>query len=68
MEAQENSNSLAPLTWDMDECSKQIGVSRRTLSRFVNNQEIPVVRIGSRVLFRPEAVMQWLAEKEVKPI
>lgn len=60
----ENSEKL---TWDYNECAKQIGVSVRTLSRYVNDNKIPVVKFGKRVLFRPSAVMEWLSKTEEKP-
>jgi len=54
-------------TWDYDECAKQVGISRRTLSRYVKEGKIPHIHVGKRILFRPEAIEQWLAEVEQKP-
>lgn len=43
------------------EASKCIGIHPRTLERMIERGEGPArVCIGSRVLFRPAAVAQWI--------
>lgn len=53
--------------WDRSECASQIGVSVRTLDRMVADGKIPVLRMRSKVLFRPESILKWMDESENKP-
>ena len=45
-----------------EEATELLGVSRSTLTRLVGRRQIPVVRIGSRCLFRQEAIEAWISE------
>lgn len=67
MEQQSQPSESTKLTWDYNECAKRIGISRRTLSRLVAAGKIPVIRANSRILFRPEAIEQWLRATEEQP-
>lgn len=68
MEAQEQGRDAGVRrTWTRDECAVQIGVSVRTLDRMVADGEIPVLRMRSKVLFRPESIIKWMEDSERKP-
>jgi excisionase family DNA binding protein len=68
MEAQDQVRDVSvPRMWDRSECASQIGVSVRTLDRMVADGKIPVLRMRSKVLFRPESILKWMDESENKP-
>ena len=51
--------------WSKRECAEQLGISERTLhSHTTPRGTLPCVKIGTRVGYRPEAVEQWLKERE----
>ena len=49
---------------DYNGAARALGISVRSLSDLVKNSQIPVVRIGARVLFRPSALAACAAEQE----
>ncbi len=53
---------LAPLTVDLSTAAKLVGVSDTHLRKFVN--VIPHIRVGNRLLFRVDALRDWLASRE----
>lgn len=53
---------LAPLVVDLATAAKLAGVSDRHLRKFLN--VIPHIRIGNRLLFRVDALRDWLASRE----
>lgn len=53
---------LAPLVVDLGNAARMVGVSDRHLRKFLN--VIPHVRIGNRLLFRVDALRDWLASRE----
>lgn len=53
---------LAPLVVDLQTAAKLVGVSDRHLRKFLH--ELPHVRIGGRLLFRVDALRDWLASRE----
>jgi excisionase family DNA binding protein len=56
--------STAPLLLSARETARALSVSERTLFTLTKERGLPCVRIGSRVMYRPEAVNAWLAERE----
>lgn len=44
----------------INEVADWLGVSRQTVNRLVARGEIPVVRVGSRVLVRPRDVEEFV--------
>lgn len=46
------------------EAAKALNVSPRTLWSLTQSKEVPSVRIGRLVRYRPEALGAWLAAKE----
>ncbi len=53
---------LAPLVVDLQNAARLVGVSDRHLRKFLD--ELPHVRIGGRLLFRVDALRDWLAARE----
>lgn len=53
---------LAPLVVDLATAAKLVGVSDRHLRKFLD--VIPHIRIGNRLLFRVDALRDWLASRE----
>lgn len=53
---------LAPLVVDLTTAAKLCGVSDRHLRKQLH--ELPHVRIGGRLLFRVDALRDWLASRE----
>lgn len=48
-----------------EELAKELGVCWRTLHRFhLNREGPPRVKIGRKVLYRREAVKEWLRSRE----
>ena len=53
--------------WTKRECALRLGISERTLhSHTVPRGELPCVKIGVRVGYRPEAVEAWLRSREIE--
>jgi predicted DNA-binding transcriptional regulator AlpA len=51
------------------ECARWLGISPRTLARLeVQRVGPPRIKVGKKVLYRREAVLQWLASKETAPL
>jgi len=51
--------------WNVKETAARLGVSVRTLHKHtVPHGELNRVKIGVRVLYRPETVEAWLKERE----
>lgn len=49
----------------INEVSAKTRLSKPTLYRYVHEKTIPHLKIGSRVLFDPKVLAQWLEEKQV---
>lgn len=55
---------VGALSWTREQTARGIGVSVRTLDRLVQAGRIPYCRVGGRVVFRVEALREWLAQEE----
>ena len=49
----------------LKEASAFLGLSPATLYKYINQRKVPFTKIGSRVLFKPEALREWVEEKSV---
>ena len=58
-------SDVQPLALSAVEAARAIGVCPRTLATMTKRGEVPHVRIGRRVLYRPEALQAWLAGREI---
>ena len=59
-------NNPAPIgALNITQAARYIGVSERTLWRLRDSGEIPHCQINRRIVFRKEALDQFLKEKEV---
>ncbi len=53
------------IAWNLDEAAGAIGITVRHLQRLIAQGHGPrPVRLGRRVVFRPETIRAWLQEKE----
>jgi excisionase family DNA binding protein len=55
-----------PTLMDYDDLASVLRLSKPTLSRLVRDGEIDVIRVGRRVLFRPEAVEKFINRKSTE--
>lgn len=56
-------NQVEPDLLSLAEVCQRLGISRSTLWRLTSRREIPVVRIGARVLIPRAALEQFIAER-----
>ena len=60
-----NTEELPRVTWNTEEAAKAIGITGRHLRGLIAKGQGPAkVRLGTRVLFRPETIQEWLRERE----
>lgn len=60
--------ALMSVLLSIHDAAAALGVSRRTLwSMTAPRGSIPCVRIGSRVLYRPESLRDWAQAQEAVP-
>ena len=55
-------------TRTMKETAEYLGVSYWLVNQLVRRKQIPCARVGGRVLFRVQALNEYLREKEQKSI
>ena len=55
-------------TLTMKETAEYLGVSYWLVNQLVRRKQIPCARVGGRVLFRVQALDEYLREKEQKSI
>jgi excisionase family DNA binding protein len=55
---------MEPATMTTKTASAYLGISLRTLTRLIQRGELPIVRLGGRVLLRREALETFLREHE----
>lgn len=59
-----SADPLQPLAVGASEAERILGFGSRKLWSLTASGEIPHVRVGRRVLYRVEALREWLAERE----
>ena len=52
----------------MKETAEYLGISYWLVNQLVRRREIPCARVGGRVLFRVQALDEYLKEKEEKSL
>lgn len=50
--------------WDVRETAKRLRVSESWVRKRVADKTLPCVRMGSRVLFDPADLRDWIAERK----
>lgn len=55
-------------TLTMKETAEYLGISYWLVNRLVRRKQIPCARVGGRVLFRVQALNEYLTEKEENSI
>ena len=56
------------ITLTMREAADYLGISYWLVNQLVRRREIPCARVGGRVLFRVQALDEYLKEKEEKSL
>lgn len=51
--------------WSVAETARALGISERTVSKLIASGELPVSRVGRRILICPVTVRSWLAKQRV---
>ena len=62
----ENLAKVERTTLTMRETAEYLGISYWLVNQLVRRREIPCARVGGRVLFRVQALDEYLKEKEEK--
>ena len=62
----ENIAKVERTTLTMRETAEYLGISYWLVNQLVRRREIPFARVGGRVLFRVQALDEYLKEKEEK--
>ncbi|MBI0578612.1 excisionase family DNA-binding protein [Neobacillus cucumis] len=55
-------------TLSAKEAAKYIGISYWSILEIAKRKDIPCIRIGSRVLFRKDAIDNWMVDREVESV
>jgi excisionase family DNA binding protein len=55
-------------TLSAKEAANYIGISYWLILEIAKQKEIPCIRIGTRVLFRRDAIDNWMAGREVESV
>ena len=55
-------------TLTMKETAEYLGISYQLVNQLVRRKQIPCARVGGRVLFRVQALNEYLREKEENSI
>jgi predicted site-specific integrase-resolvase len=58
----------APLLVNAKEAARLLGISARLLWTLTNRGEVPCVRLGGAVRYRPETLQRIVARREGKPV
>ena len=64
----ENLAKVERTTLTMKETADYLGISYWLVNQLVRRREIPCARVGGRVLFRVQALDEYLKEKEEKSL
>jgi excisionase family DNA binding protein len=49
--------------WDIGELGRKAGIKVATLRKYVARREIPFVKVGRLVRFRPSEIESWLSQR-----
>lgn len=61
-------NNIAPVTFDVASASQMLGVSEYLIRKLVREGRLPHIRLGVRILFRQQAIDQFLHEQELSSV
>jgi len=54
----------APMLLNVPSASRELNVGYSTLRKWIKEGRVPIVRLGRRVLVRPEALQRFVREAE----
>jgi len=53
-----------PLLWSVEEAAHQLGeISIRTIQRLIDRGELPLVKVGRRVMIPVSAIREWIDQQ-----
>jgi excisionase family DNA binding protein len=58
-------NDLPILGYSLDEVAEIVGVCRQTIYREIQRDRLATYKVGRRRLVSPDALRQWLREREL---
>lgn len=61
-----NPAEAEPLAIDIDDASRLLRLSPRTVHKLTRNHELPHIRVGRRVLYTVAELREWLASRTVE--
>jgi excisionase family DNA binding protein len=53
---------------DIRQASATLGLKPSTLYKMVCQRRLPFTKLGTRLLFSPERLAEWVAERSVEPL
>jgi len=56
---------MEELLWTFQETRKRLKKSEYGLRWLVRTRDIPIVKIGNRIYFRPEEILKWIEQKSI---
>jgi excisionase family DNA binding protein len=63
-----DNNKGEVLLWNVHQVSQATGLSIHTIYSWISQHRIPYVKMGTRTMFKPDAIRAWIEEQQVKPI
>lgn len=55
-----NEVKFEPLAYSTDEAAKVLGISKPTLYKYVNREDFPSFKLGSRTLISADGLREWV--------
>ena len=52
----------------VSEAAEYLGIKKATIYKFVRLQRLPVTRIGTRILFDPSSLKDWVKKNTLEPL
>ncbi len=53
---------------DISKAAQALGVSVHTLYKMISQRRIPYIKVGSRVMFDPIKLEEWIKQQTVMPM
>jgi excisionase family DNA binding protein len=52
----------------VDQASRRLQIAKSTIYKLVSAKSIPFTKLGTRVLFEPERLAEWISEHTTEPL
>jgi len=53
--------------WNVRDLASYLHTTEHAVYKLVERRQVPVIRLGRKILFHPKAIRAWLAEQAVAP-